>query len=330
MIKKPAPVPTPSAQEQNLQPTPSQQFKATPRFTFSSTPKPTPTQNLPASTPSATRFTTPARQHEEIIENIESSFEDPIQDSIETDNHDLKLDDLSGDDEYKIDDRCPKRRRLSTSSELPNADDEQEPEENEYPDSLPDSSLPILSSPPAARRPLSSAAARFLPAPPSTPQLPQTAQAFVRPPRFRPPDPSEQSHIDPLPEQFSPHRRGQKYLAGGLAAEVRDWLVNLEAAVPATVQRRDVPWVVRVEVDEVSGGGRAGIAMVKGRQMHSDGMINSLRTIKVILAGEGAGNGLQRGSMVEAGKTIGIKAPVWEIVLEGEKWGVGVEWKVLG
>lgn len=327
MIKKPAPVPTPLAQEQNPQSPPSQQFKATPRFTFSSTPKPTPTQNLPASTPSATRFTTPAGQHEEIIENIESS--DPVHDSIETDNHDLELDDLSGDDKYKIDDRSPKRRRLSTSSELRNAHDEQKPEENECPDSLPDSSLPILSSPPAARRPLSSAAARFLPAPSSTLQLPQTAQAFVKPPRFRPPDPSEQAHIDPLPEQFSPHRRGQKYLAGGLAAEVRDWLVNLEAAIPATAQKRDDPWVVRVEVDEVSGGGRAGIAMVKGRQMHSDGIVDNLRIVKVILAGEGAGSGLQRGSMVEAGKTVGIKGPVWEIVLEGEKWGVGVDWKIL-
>lgn len=50
--------------------------------------------------------------------------------------------------------------------------------------------------------------------------------------------------------------------------------------------------------------------------------------MKVILAGEGAETGLKKGSRVEIGKTIGIKGPVWEIVIGGEKWGVGIEWKV--
>jgi len=120
-------------------------------------------------------------------------------------------------------------------------------------------------------------------------------------------------------------------LAGGLAAEVRDWLVNLEPVIPAaTAQRaRDDPWVVKISVDEFSGGGRTGMTLVRGRQIHSDGMDDNLGVVKVILAGEGAGSGLQRGSMVEAGKTVGIKGPVWEVVLEGEKWGVGVDWKVL-
>lgn len=126
-----------------------------------------------------------------------------------------------------------------------------------------------------------------------------------------------------MPEQFSPHRRGQKYLAGGLAAEVRDWLVNLESAIP---QKKDEPWVVRIVVDEVSGGGRAGMTLIKGQQKQPDGTVDNPGVVKVILAGEGAGSGLQRGSMVEAGKTVGIKGPVWEVLLEGEKWGVGVDW----
>ena len=33
--------------------------------------------------------------------------------------------------------------------------------------------------------------------------------------------------------------------------------------------------------------------------------------------------------MVQVGKTVGIKGPVWEVMIDGVKWGVGVDWKVL-
>jgi hypothetical protein len=38
---------------------------------------------------------------------------------------------------------------------------------------------------------------------------------------------------------------------------------------------------------------------------------------------------LQKGSKVELGKRVGITGPVWEVMIEGIKWGVGVDWKVL-
>lgn len=86
-------------------------------------------------------------------------------------------------------------------------------------------------------------------------------------------------------------------------------------------------------VDEISGGGRTGFTLVRGQQVLSgdvDTMIDSLGIVSVILAGEGTSTGLQRSSKVEVGKTVGIKSPVWEVVIEGEKWGVGVDWTVLG
>jgi hypothetical protein len=113
-----------------------------------------------------------------------------------------------------------------------------------------------------------------------------------------------------------------------MASEVRDWLVNLESAIPVQRAGND-PWIVRLLVDEVGGGGRAGMTIVRGRQIHSDVMVDNLELVKVILAGDGTGTGLQRGSVVETGKTVGIKGPLWEVVLEGEKWGVGVNWRVL-
>lgn len=112
---------------------------------------------------------------------------------------------------------------------------------------------------------------------------------------------------------------------------MRDWLVNLESALPgnAAGRARDDPWAVRVLVDEVGGGGRAGMVVVRGRQVYPDGIVHSSEAVRVLLAGDGAATGLQRGSKVEVGKTVGIKSPVWEVMLEGEKWGVGVDWKVL-
>jgi hypothetical protein len=121
-----------------------------------------------------------------------------------------------------------------------------------------------------------------------------------------------------------------------LAAEVRDWLVNIESALPtATAQRsgEDI-WLVKILINEVSANSRAGIILIKGQQvidLDGGGQVpNSLSEVNVILAGEGAGTGLQKGSKVELGKTVGIKRPVWEVLIEGEKWGVGVDWKVLG
>ncbi|KAL5321930.1 hypothetical protein ACEPPN_009894 [Leptodophora sp. 'Broadleaf-Isolate-01'] len=349
---------TPLAQEHT--PRPSTQFNSTPRFIFSSTPRPTASQTLPPPrfTPSTTRFVTPSSKTPKGHDAIELSSDDGLQDvhdSIETEEQDGEIEGYqSGDlvDDYKIQERSPKRRRLSTSSqtrleeeiEAEDGDEELLIDENDNTRDI-SSSLPILSSPPAPRRLISTTAPRFLlstPAPQSTPResiSTQNATPFLKPPRFRPPDPSlaSQTQADPLPEQFSPHRKGQKYVPGGLAAEVRDWLMNLDGAIPETRGRRkDEEWLVKVVVDEFSGGSREGMTMVRGRQVRAvegfgdgDEMVDTLRGVKVILAGEGAGTGLQRGSAVEIGKMVGIKGPVWEVVVEGEKWGVGVDWKVL-
>ncbi|KUJ15779.1 uncharacterized protein LY89DRAFT_707926 [Mollisia scopiformis] len=348
VIKKEAPVrkSTLSQQSQPQQtPRPStQQFNTTPRFNFSSTPRPTATQSLPRTTPSASRYLTPASKKHDAIDESSDDILGDIHDSIETDNHRLNYVNEFSDDgeEYQLEERTPKRRRLSVSSiisqdEPPNSDPELEHQEQHR---EPSSSLPILSSPPiAATKRLSTTAPKFLPPtplPPSTP-LPSTGTTtFLKPPRFRPPDPSEQAHphADPLPEHFSPHRKGQKYVHGGLAAEVQGWLFNLETAVPVKSLSRTEEkseWLVKIVVDEVSGSSRNGFTMVRGRQIHGGDreMVDTVAEARVLLAGEGQAMGLQRGERVEAGKRVGIKGPVWEVVVEGVKWGVGVEWKVL-
>jgi hypothetical protein len=287
---------------------------------------------------------------------IESSFEDlesssndghDAHQSIETDGQQLDVGHVSTDleDDGDIEERTPKRRRISTSSAIEEVEEERNHGSQDTEEHM-SSSLPILSSPPAPRRPIPSTAPRFLAHAPPQPSIPHSISTavttstpiFIKPPRFRAPDVSEQAlgQGDPLPEQFSPHRKGQKYVPGGLATEMRDWLVNIESAstniLPSYGKQKDERWKVKLVIDEVSGDSKTGVTLVKGRQVHDvdvgnmDGMMGGVR---FILAGEGVVNGLQRGSKVEVGRSLGIQGPMWEVLVEGERWIVSVDWRVL-
>ncbi|RFU36185.1 hypothetical protein B7463_g178, partial [Scytalidium lignicola] len=339
LIKKP-----PSVHKAPLAPadTPkldASQFNATPRFRFSSTPHIAPSQSLPISTPSSSRYLTPARPV--------AADEDPIGSFLEEDHddsHDVERtqqpyhsfehgieDDV---DSYAIDEPNPKRRRVSPS---PDAIDTLNISANcsdgEEEDSA-TSSIPNLSSPPSPRHQPSVKALRFLNATPKLTSTPNTestnASVFHKTPKFRPPDHLEQTqkHTDPLPDQFSPHRKGQKYLAGGLAAGVRDWLVNIDSTIPSLAMRRlnGDTWARKIVVEDISGGVRTGMTLIKGRnEQLSDGEA----ILKLILAGEGSHTGFHKASRVEVGKIVGIKGHAWEINLEGEMWCVAVDWKVI-
>ncbi|KAA8569647.1 hypothetical protein EYC84_001250 [Monilinia fructicola] len=342
--KQPPPPRSQLAQDSTPRPAGPQQFNTTPRFTFSFTPRAAASQSIPSSTP-AGRYLTPARNTPKVRESIDDVPDDcaahlPLHDSIET--HDefdteIELSTQELEDDYEVDTRPSKRQRISPSSAADAISEEN--------DDLRPSSLPIVSSPTSHRPnpiPTPNSKPKFLLSttlPPSTPSS-TAPTTFLKPPRFRPPDPTEtQGNTDPLPEQFSPHRKGQKYVVGGLAAEVRDWLINIDSTIPSHgapgVQKgkdRDREWIVKMVVDEISGGGRMGMCLVRGRKMRDVGgveVVDDLGVVKVMLAGEGAGTGLQRGKDAEVGRVVGIKGPVWEIVIEGEKWGVGVDWKVL-
>ncbi len=320
----------------------TERFNATPRF-ISRLPE---TQNARQFTTSvsATRYLTPGRRAGKDTDAVEDITYVKPYDSIginqqeEDSEHQTAA--VDGDD-YKLEEPSSKRQRLSSSSKDHEAKEGAKLFEDDL-EETPLTCIPILSSPPAPHPPISNAAPRFLlstPVPPlSVPQLADSnAGPFLKPPRFRPRDSIEQEKvmIDPLPEQFSPHRRGQKYVTGGLAAEVRDWLFSLESAVPAIprTEREDDSWLVKILVDETSGGGTAGMTMIGGRQVHSmggtSGFVDTMVTVKYILAGEGIYTGLQKGSKVQAGKTVGIKGVSWEVVLDGQKWRVAVDWMVL-
>ena len=166
--------------------------------------------------------------------------------------------------------------------------------------------------------------------------------AFHPAPRFKPAEPPDNSNAFPshadtyLDSIFSPQRRGAKYLAGGLAAELRDWLVDVKGGVDGEGEVRatsavlgfdalpvSAAAVVRVVVEEVSGGG-PGMALVTGTVVGGFG-----EGVRVILAGEGSIEGLggNRGRVVP-GAVVAVAPPAWDVELDG-RWAVACRWEVV-
>ncbi|KAK4147993.1 uncharacterized protein C8A04DRAFT_23784 [Dichotomopilus funicola] len=160
--------------------------------------------------------------------------------------------------------------------------------------------------------------------------------AFRAGPRFKPTEPPDKFPIHPnaylTADIFSPQRRGARYLPGGLAAELRDWLVDVKGSADG---KEDVKatWsasglsagstrAVQVTVDAVSSGG-VGMTLVTGR-VQDDG-----RVIRIVLAGEGNLEGLEgnRGKVIP-GAVVSIAPPAWDVHLDGQ-WTVAYRWSVV-
>ncbi|KAI1435218.1 hypothetical protein GGR50DRAFT_340860 [Xylaria sp. CBS 124048] len=185
---------------------------------------------------------------------------------------------------------------------------------------------------------------------------------FQKAPRFKPAEISEDApRPEPLPDAFSPRRKGPKYVAGGLASELRNWLVEVEAGnsaglVANVAANHGEEWAARIHVDELRGGdGSArGTALILGRQVlygrkkvageDAEGEREGreateateateapdANTVKLILAGPGRLSGLGIGNDVRPGMLLGIARPTWEVVLDGlGRWGVACDWAVL-
>ncbi|KAL2258752.1 hypothetical protein VTK26DRAFT_7806 [Humicola hyalothermophila] len=160
----------------------------------------------------------------------------------------------------------------------------------------------------------------------------------------------------PPPDLFSPQRRGGtagRYLPGGLAAELREWLVDVKRGAAdgegervrarpsglesgAGVGAAAANGEVRVAVEEVRSGG-AGMTLVSGFVVGLDGGADGREgvRVRVILAGEGNVEGLGGGKWAGGGKNgvmpgvvVGIAPPAWDVELDG-RWAVAYRWDVV-
>ncbi|KAI5274423.1 hypothetical protein E4T47_02545 [Aureobasidium subglaciale] len=125
--------------------------------------------------------------------------------------------------------------------------------------------------------------------------------------------------VAPLPDAFSPRRRGQKYIPGGLASELQSWVIEAAQTAsqgrPRTLQQVDDSVHV-VSVDGIRGNG----------PVFAHGTISGGRCAKVLLI-DGQVN--QKAERVKAGDQISIRQPTWDVQVDGEAWTVGVDWRTM-
>ncbi|GKT49076.1 uncharacterized protein ColSpa_09257 [Colletotrichum spaethianum] len=233
----------------------------------------------------------------------------------------------------EVDERTPKRRRISISPAPTWHDDAQEDVAmssqdgnaiKDYEDEYVDEELPDAEDKPTTDFTAPSMDAEDLSIPfRHDGDMPKTQPTFRRAPRFKVSE-AEASRQEGLPEAFSPQRRGAKYVPGGLAAELQTWLAEVKGWAGGD---RPADLVMTIIIDELRAGNR--MYIVRGRRIVGDGDASEEIAARLMLAGEGRLTGLGQKAAVIVGSTVAISQPAWEVELEGTRWIVACDWAVL-
>lgn len=151
--------------------------------------------------------------------------------------------------------------------------------------------------------------------------------------------------LHPLPEAFSPHRRGQKFVPGGMADTVRGWIVDITSSMAlnnargSTTATQQPSYKTRILVSSAKSaalGGDIGLedderaaAVARRSWLLIEGTyFGSQRDSEPAAAILGAPSSRKKQVDVKPGVVVGISAPCWHIHLEGKQWLVGVDWTV--
>ena len=148
---------------------------------------------------------------------------------------------------------------------------------------------------------------------------------------------------------LSPRKRGQRFVAGGMAATVRDWVLDMTNSIPATgngtQKRRDPPaetYTVRISVEEAVMDNRQGWILVRGPRSGQPVRIEGDGTVpdreNWILIGAPSSMGSATGAPLshskpatemQNGAVVGILPPTWNVEIGDETWNVGARWEIL-
>ncbi|OHW91049.1 hypothetical protein CSPAE12_10352 [Colletotrichum incanum] len=342
----------------------SQRFQTTPRFA-----PPSATQR-PPSTPLFPGTSRPSRHRDPIYDAVDSSPTDaPVSATrsapgigTQRQNHRIEIDsDIESDSQYEqedirlppaafvtndsieieseppsvlqseIEERTPKRRRISISPAPSWHDDAREevalsPHDGHvmknYEDEYGDEELPDAEDKLPSGFAASMKAEDLNIADHHEGDVPKTQPTFRRAPRFKVSE-AEASRHEGLPEAFSPQRRGAKYVPGGLAAELQTWLAEVKGWAGGD---RPADLVMTIVIDELCAGNR--MYLVRGRRIVGDGEESEEIAARLMLAGEGRLTGLGQKAAVLVGSKVAISQPAWEVELEGMRWIVACDWAV--
>jgi len=147
------------------------------------------------------------------------------------------------------------------------------------------------------------------------------ARSASRPAFLKSSIPAEQPG-EPLPDVFSPHKRGQRFVPGGMAAELQSWI--FETGNAAVQNRRGIGYLagenyaVTIQVHEISGDGPFFLYAET-----SDGVPQRVMLV------EGNNTTGSKPPSIRNEDIIGIRSPIWTITMDGKDWTVGVDYKIL-
>ncbi|KAG8168977.1 hypothetical protein KVR01_001726 [Diaporthe batatas] len=298
-------------------------YASTPRFNTSGTPRPVSQQQPPPfSTPATPSARPRATQYKPLSDVIDTSPISP-HDPQDGDEDPTRLDE-SVETDSPLASRLPprhfrttrpaKRRRVSVSPEIdPSPEDGKQDVLMEDDEQVQVASSPTLDDRIAVESSfdLEGPAANSQPQSPQAPdeQIPRHP-TFQNAPRFKTAEIAAEVHQRPLPEAFSPQRRGAKYVAGGLAAEVRDWLVQIKGS---SEYDRPAGSSIDMVVDEAMSA--PSLHVIAARRLDSGSGDENIAT-KVILAGDGRVTELRGTSTVKPGSKVSMSQPMWDITLD--------------
>jgi hypothetical protein len=140
-----------------------------------------------------------------------------------------------------------------------------------------------------------------------------TTTLSSRPAFLMPPLPAPEVTA-PLPDAFSPRRRGQKFVPGGLAAALQTWVIETAHVASQSKARNSEKVedsVHMIKVDEIEG---------------NDPLFVQGGHTKALLVD---GQAKQRGNRVKKGDRVSIRQPTWNVHVLGESWMVGVDWRTM-
>jgi hypothetical protein len=132
-------------------------------------------------------------------------------------------------------------------------------------------------------------------------------------------------HTEPLPEAFSPHRRKEKFVPGGMAAATRQWILDASQATSHSHGRRPLAAaaaseLLPIRVLETTGSVKDGVVLIRGE---IDG-----REVRLVLPGQGKKRGSPDNDL-KMGDVVGIGHVRWDVEIGGEVWVVCVEWRAV-
>jgi hypothetical protein len=315
-----------------------QQFAKTPRFAVprrinDNSKDETAHLHHRASPSNSLRTTVPIFQQNESIEDVRfdpNSDEGPLRSEEISFKH-------GDEEEMLLDPRRPptKKRRISSSSSR--ISDVQTPNASSSPmlDERSSHKFVIAPSKSPHQRPGSSHSD-----PPVSPG--KTKPTFVVP-SISPSRPRDFSN--PLPDAFSPHKRGQKFVPGGMADTVRGWIVDVAAAIGSgrahsrtTSRNSHNNQRFKIEIETVVSSDAklqesGAYFAYPGSCVLVEGHVYDLQSnqccgrTQVVLPVQ---NSYFRNSApVQRGTVVGISNPAWTIEISKQEWLVAVDWEIL-